>query len=555
MAGLKALWVAVLLLLLQEASSQLNVCGRAPLNSKIVGGVDAAPGTWPWQARLEAVVLCGGSLINNMWVLTAAHCFPTNDTKGVTVFLGHQDQGGSNPNEVSRTVSRILCHPDYNSVTIDNDICLVQLSSSVTFTDYIMPVCLAAEGSTFNSGIINWVTGWGTASLEGSPADILQGVDVPIVGNRECNCSNGLGTITNNMICAGVPAGGKSVCRGDCGGPLVSRQGPLWVQSGVVSFSRGCALPNFPAVYARVSKYQPWILSKITTNQPGFVDFRSVGTDSDSTFNCGTQTSGPGTTATTAPLKCGSALMNTRDSGQVQSAGVWPWMASLQINGVHMCGGTLVAADAVLSDASCFTMQPSASYWRVELGRRNLNGTNSSTVTLAVRFIVFSNLTGDNIAVLTLSSSPRLSDYIQPICLDMGMGSFLNNADCWMAGWGLGQGGAQQTLQDFNAMLVVCSNVSSQRDYICTEALTVRQGDAGSPLMCKSDNYWTQVAVLPNANRSVFSATARFESFLRTTLGNLLSPPTTNHASDARFPMALSHLLLLSSLYLFSALI
>ena len=88
--------------------------------------------------------------------------------------------------------------------------------------------------------------------------------------------------------------------KGDCGGPLVSRQGPLWVQSGVVSFSRGCALPNFPAVYARVSKYQPWILSKITTNQPGFVDFRSVGTDSDSTFNCGTQTSGPGTTATTA---------------------------------------------------------------------------------------------------------------------------------------------------------------------------------------------------------------------------------------------------------------
>ena len=88
--------------------------------------------------------------------------------------------------------------------------------------------------------------------------------------------------------------------------------------------------------------------------------------------------------------------------------------------------------------------QPNASYWRVELGRRNLNGTNSSTVTLAVRFIVFSNLTGDNIAVLTLSSSPRLSDYIQPICLDMGMGSFLNNKDCWMAGWGMGQGGGEE---------------------------------------------------------------------------------------------------------------
>ena len=87
--------------------------------------------------------------------------------------------------------------------------------------------------------------------------------------------------------------------------------------------------------------------------------------------------------------------------------------------------------------------QPNASYWRVELGRRNLNGPNSFNVTLTVRSIVFSNLTGDNIAVLTLSSSPRLSDYIQPICLDTGMDNFLNNADCWMAGWGVGQGGGE----------------------------------------------------------------------------------------------------------------
>ena len=87
--------------------------------------------------------------------------------------------------------------------------------------------------------------------------------------------------------------------------------------------------------------------------------------------------------------------------------------------------------------------QPNASYWRVELGRPNLNGTNSFAMTLAVRTIVYSNLTGDNIAVLTLSSSPSLSDYIQPICLDTGTGNFLNNADCWMAGWGMGQGGGE----------------------------------------------------------------------------------------------------------------
>uniref|UniRef100_A0A8C5AVG7 Peptidase S1 domain-containing protein n=1 Tax=Gadus morhua TaxID=8049 RepID=A0A8C5AVG7_GADMO len=199
--------------------------------------------TWPWQASLQTFYhFCGGSLINNLWVLTAG-------------------QAGSNPNEQSRTISRIVCHPDYSGTTNDNDICLLELSSAVTFTDYIAPVCLAADGSTFNSGIINWVTGWGTTSFGGSAADILQEVDLPIVGNRECDRQHRT-KITNNMICAGFSAGGKDSCQGDSGGPLVIKRGLQWVQSGVVSFGARCALPNTSGVYARVSKFQVWINRK-----------------------------------------------------------------------------------------------------------------------------------------------------------------------------------------------------------------------------------------------------------------------------------------------------
>ncbi|KAJ7990000.1 hypothetical protein DPEC_G00310310 [Dallia pectoralis] len=277
--------------------AQLNVCGNAPLNTKIVGGQNASPGSWPWQVSLQNANghFCGGSLINNGWVLTAAHCFPSSDPTGLLVYLGRQSQHSINVNEVSSSVTKIIVHPSYNSATNDNDVCLLQLSSTVTFTDYIQPVCLAAAGSTFYTDTITWVTGWGDISV-GVPLTspgTLQEVSVPVVGNRECTCLYaGTHTITNNMLCAGLLAGGKDSCQGDSGGPMVSKQGQVWIQDGVVSFGEGCAQPNSPGVYARVSQYEDWINSLITTNPPGFVTFSSSGTDPDLNIICAALSSG-----------------------------------------------------------------------------------------------------------------------------------------------------------------------------------------------------------------------------------------------------------------------
>lgn len=87
--------------------------------------------------------------------------FPSTSTSGLVVYLGRETQQSLNPNEQSRTVSQVINHPSYNSQTHDNDIALLQLSSTVEFTDYIKPVCLAASGSTFDAGTTCWVTGWG----------------------------------------------------------------------------------------------------------------------------------------------------------------------------------------------------------------------------------------------------------------------------------------------------------------------------------------------------------------------------------------------------------
>ncbi|XP_028454599.1 serine protease 33-like [Perca flavescens] len=295
--------VALLTLLTHESHSQLNVCGITRLNTRIVGGQNAPPGNWPWQASLQTSGghFCGGSLINREWVLTAAHCFPSIPAS-LTVSLGLQSLQGPNPNGVSRTVTKVIANPNFNAITYDNDLCLLQLSSPVTFTDFIVPVCLAAPGSTFFSGVSSWVTGFGAiASGVYPPLPVnLMEVNMPIVGNRECNCDFGVGSITNNMICAGLRAGGKDSCQGDSGGPLVSKQGSRWILGGIISFGNGCAQPNTPGVYTRVSQYQSWINSQITSSQPGFVTFTSTGTDSDLSISCAGLPPPPTTLPTTA---------------------------------------------------------------------------------------------------------------------------------------------------------------------------------------------------------------------------------------------------------------
>ncbi|XP_051745749.1 chymotrypsin-like protease CTRL-1 [Ctenopharyngodon idella] len=281
-------YVLYLLCLNTGSLGQLDVCGRAPLNSRIVGGENATAGAWPWQVSIYVFGSshnCGGTLITKDWVLSAAHCFENFDVSKVVMYFGRLRQSGSNPNETSRTASQIITHPNYDSKTIDNDIALVQLNSSVPFSDYIKPVCLAAAGSVFDAGTESWVTGWGKLQSGGQAPDILQQLMMPIVSNRNCYKAylliNG---ITSNMICAGfLNQGGKSICPGDSGGPVLSRNGSLWIQSGISSFtSQKCDDRKYPSVFARVSRYQDWIESYMGNNTPGFVEFNPT-----SNFNFG----------------------------------------------------------------------------------------------------------------------------------------------------------------------------------------------------------------------------------------------------------------------------
>ncbi|XP_057198095.1 tryptase beta-2-like [Triplophysa rosa] len=203
----------------------------------------------------------------------------------MVAYLGRQNQTGQNPNEINRKVSQVYIHPSYNSFTKDNNIALVQLSSTVNFTDYIRPVCLAGANSSIAAGTKSWVTGWGTLVDKSDELVQLQQVPAPIVNDSVCHASC-YKVITDNMICAGELLRTEAdACQGDSGGPLVSKKGSQWIQSGIVSFGEGCGEPLCPGVYTRVSKYHSWIRSYTTGHEPGFIDFISVSGFNRNTFN------------------------------------------------------------------------------------------------------------------------------------------------------------------------------------------------------------------------------------------------------------------------------
>ena len=153
-------------------------------------------------------------------------------------------------------VARIAQHPSYNSRNIDYDYSLLELSGSISFDATKQPVPLPGQDEPIADGASSFVTGWGNTQNSAESSSIIRGVYVPIVNQATCNSNYAsYGGVTARMLCAGYPAGGKDACQGDSGGPLVAN-GKL---HGVVSWGAGCAKPNYPGVYSRVSYVRDWI--------------------------------------------------------------------------------------------------------------------------------------------------------------------------------------------------------------------------------------------------------------------------------------------------------
>uniref|UniRef100_A0A3B4ACI7 trypsin n=1 Tax=Periophthalmus magnuspinnatus TaxID=409849 RepID=A0A3B4ACI7_9GOBI len=239
------------------------------LSGKAEGQIHTIPrgmlqGEWPWQVSLwlrsqskGTHPLCGASLINSCWALSAAHCFKRFGTDPSRYLLRLGDYHTQEQDDFERTLSpeRIVIHRKYQSHAWDYDIALVRLKgiegSCVAFNPHTSAVCLPEFSHK-----------WVTRSVSYSEySRTLKQAWVPLLPSWKCKKRYGA-RFTSRMICAGSLSEQRRVdsCQGDSGGPLVCQHGGgHWVLTGVISWGHGCGNPAFPGVYTRVSRFLRWI--------------------------------------------------------------------------------------------------------------------------------------------------------------------------------------------------------------------------------------------------------------------------------------------------------
>ena len=357
-------------------------CNGNSVSSKIVNGDDAEKNSWPWIVGVRmGGYMCGGTILNDNHVLTAAHCCEGFSPSDVYVIVSDHDNENSD-GERDVQAKKVIMNPNYQSggFGTNYDFCILKTADLGLDGNKADIACLPQKGQhvlpTNNGerlrGSDCFVAGWGTLASGGSLSAVLQSVRIDIFSHDYCEkvSDYGVGGIDNKSeFCAGKMEGGVDSCQGDSGGPLICiNEENEPVLYGVVSWGFGCAGKNAPGVYGKVSGVVDWIKANsgggggTTTVKPTDDGTTAKPTDSTTTSGGdwdGSWDTGPAHLPDNLQCKVGNVgerkkryAQNKHDKivgGSVVEHGRWPWIANMQM-GPYMCGGTIISSNSVGGD-------------------------------------------------------------------------------------------------------------------------------------------------------------------------------------------------------------
>lgn len=243
------------------AISELPTSPESSRQARVVGGIEALPGRYPYQVALidsDGYQYCGGTLIAPQWVLSAAHCYG----RAYQAHIGRHDLMDASTSFDSILVDYETIHDKYDSLSNNYDFMLLHLLDKSKYA----PIQLDdGTNKQMSVGTELTIMGWG-ATCEGSVySHVLLETDVDVISQAQCGQSYQEEIITDQMICA--RRAGRDSCQGDSGGPIIFKghdnKATSDLQVGVISWGKGCADPLYPGVYARVNEAYDWIMATV----------------------------------------------------------------------------------------------------------------------------------------------------------------------------------------------------------------------------------------------------------------------------------------------------
>ncbi|XP_046802004.1 serine protease 46 isoform X1 [Lucilia cuprina] len=427
-------------------------------DSKIVNGSMALPGEFPFMVSLRHASSgrhsCGASLLNRVWVLTAAHCVVKSNPKQINIQYGsiELDQNSTD----LANVSKIFVHEGYNPANqYIHDIALLRLEKPATVEKDFVGVRLPELNASTDNQTPVTLIGWGLNATGGVVQQLLQKVDLEIFDDDECSKRHGV-QMHSTTICAGVPEGGKGQCSGDSGGPLLLNG----TQVGIVSWSRKpCTRPPYPGVFTEVSAYVGWILETILDAEDDEED-------------------------------------NTEGLEQILSGNLIIVSLRLKKSKKHFCAGTIIKNNLILTAAHCFTYVKKAEEFLIQYNSTLLNPIQPQYA-VALDIIKHEGynptIAIHDIALVRLKESISLSTNLYKVKLADDYNASFENITGTLVGWGLNEtnGALAVELEKVNLEIVALEECRNQLKSIihisnlCAGGVENGQcsGDSGGPLL------------------------------------------------------------------------